>query len=557
MHVSEAPVPSPAPEQARLPWWAAALVGVLSVGAALALGQLIAGLLNNGEASPYLAVGETFIDHVSAPLKEFAVRNFGTGDKTVLLESMGVVLLGFGVLAGLVSRRRPTPGLVLATVLGAIGIFAVLTRGGVTPLDVLAPITSLLAGVGVFAVLHRLALEWTVARTRQADATALAAAPAEPGDETWQRPEAGPDLAALADRTGRSRRRFLASSAGIAVGAGVVAVGGNMLTEQAAALASRAAVGPLVATYTAPAIPLGADFTGTGTPSYLTGNGDFYRIDTELTVPSVQTGDWSLKIHGMVDREITFSYSDIRNRPLTEQLVTLCCVSNPVGGPYISNAQWIGVPIADLLAEAGVHPGADQVLSTSVDGWTAGTPVDMLTDRSVGALLAIGMNGQPLPIEHGFPARMVVPGLYGYVSATKWVVDMKLTTFAADQAYWVPRGYSQQAPVKTESRIDVPAAFARVRSGSVPIAGIAWAQGKGIEKVEVSLDNGPWQPTQLSTLVSKNTWRMWRVFVNLKPGSHTVRARATDATGYTQTADVVDTVPNGASGYPSVQFTAN
>ena len=532
--VTESPAPAPAAERPRLPWWAAVVVGVVSLGAALALGQLVAGLLNNGAASPYLAVGETFIDHVSAPLKEFAVRSFGTGDKTVLLAAMGVVLFGFGVLAGLTSRRDPRPGLVLAAALGAAGIFAVLTRGGVGPLDVLAPIASLIGGVALFALLHRLALAW--ARDRAVD---RAADPADP---------------ALA---GRSRRTFLASSAGVAVGAGVVAIGGNLLTEQAAAVASRNAVGPLIATYTAPEIPLGADFAATGTPAYLTSSGDFYRIDTELTVPSLRTEDWSLKIHGLVDREVTFSYSDIRDRPLTEQLVTLCCVSNPVGGPYISNARWIGVPLADLLAEAGVRPEADQVLSTSVDGWTAGTPVEMLTDRTVGALLAIGMNGQPLPIEHGFPARLVVPGLYGYVSATKWVVDLKLTTFAADRAYWVPRGYSQRAPVKTESRIDVPAAFARVKAGSVPVAGIAWAQGKGIDKVEVSVDNGPWQAAQLSTLVSKNTWRMWRTFVDLKPGTHSVRARATDATGYTQTADVVDTVPDGASGYPSVQFTAN
>jgi DMSO/TMAO reductase YedYZ molybdopterin-dependent catalytic subunit len=563
VRVTEAPTPSPAPGRVRLPWWVAALVGVLSLGAALALGQLVAGLLNNSEAAPYLAVGETFIDHVSAPLKEFAVRSFGADDKAVLLAGMGVVLLGFGVLAGLLARRRPQPGLVLATVLGAVGIFAVLTRGGVGPLDVLAPITSLIAGVAIFALLHRLALTWTL--DRQAEAAAAASEPSTPDErpeqqrekQAWQRPAAERDQGALADRTGRSRRKFLASSAGVAVGAGVVAIGGNMLTEKAAAAASRSAVGPLVATHTAPAIPLAADFASTGTPTYLTGNGDFYRIDTELTVPSVRAEDWSLKIHGLVDREVTFGYADIRNRPLTEQLVTLCCVSNPVGGPYISNARWIGVPIADLLAEAGVRPGADQVLSTSVDGWTAGTPVDMLTDPNVGALLAIGMNGQPLPIEHGFPARMVVPGLYGYVSATKWVVDLKLTTFATDQAYWVPRGYAQQAPVKTESRIDVPTAFAQVKAGSVPIAGIAWAQGKGIEKVEVSLDNGPWQPAQLSTLVSKNTWRMWRVFLDLKPGTHTVRARATDATGYTQTAEAAGTVPDGASGYPSVQFTVS
>lgn len=512
---------------------------MLGVGAAIAIGQLVAGLVGVAAASPFLAVGETAIDHMFGPAREFAVRTFGTNDKPVLLISMGVVLALFGVLAGLLSRRRALPGEVFAAVLGLVGVVAVLTRAGTGALGVLAPVASLAGGVAVFGWLHHLALRWTAARS--------AAKTGEPAGK----PDSEPDTEL------GTRRRFLAGTAGVVVGAGVAGIGGNLLTEQAATAASRAAVGPLVPATTVNPTPVGADFASIGTPTFLTPNADFYRIDTELTVPEMSTDNWSLRIHGMVDREVTFRWDDIRNRPLTEEVVTLCCVSNPVGGPYISNARFIGVPIADLLAEAGVHPGADQVLSTSVDQWTAGTPVDMLTDRKVGALLAIGMNGEPLPVEHGFPARMVVPGLYGYVSATKWVVDMKLTTFAQDQAYWVPRGYSAQAPVKTESRIDVPAALSKVKAspaGSVPIAGIAWAQGKGIAKVEVSLDNGPWQPAQLSTEVSKNAWRMWRVFVNLGPGTHTVRARATDATGYTQTGDIADTVPNGATGYPSVQF---
>jgi hypothetical protein len=234
--------------------------------------------------------------------------------------------------------------------------------------------------------------------------------------------------------------------------------------------------------------------------------------------------------------------------------VTLCCVSNPVGGPYISNAKFIGVYMRDLLAEVGVLPEANQLLSTSIDQYTAGTPLDTLTDDR-GAMLAIGMNGQPLPVEHGFPARMVVPGLYGYVSATKWVVDMELTTFSAAQGYWIPRGYSQLAPVKTESRIDKPASFAHVSAGNVVVAGIAWAQTKGIARVEVRVDGGPWQDAQLATEVTKNSWRMWRTFFDLKSGNHTVQSRATDDTGYVQTADTADTIPDGATGWPSVAFT--
>jgi hypothetical protein len=224
-----------------------------------------------------------------------------------------------------------------------------------------------------------------------------------------------------------------------------------------------------------------------------------------------------------------------------------------VGGPYISNGRFIGVLMRDLLAEAGVHPGADQLLSTSVDGYTAGTPVSALTDDR-GSMLAIGMDGQPLPVEHGFPARMVVPGLYGYVSATKWVTDMELTTFGAKQGYWVPRGYSQLAPVKTESRIDVPQSFARVNAGSVVIAGIAWAQTKGIARVEIRVDGGRWQDAQLATEVTKNSWRMWRVFVDLKPGNHRVESRATDDTGYVQTQDQAGEIPDGATGWHSVSF---
>jgi DMSO/TMAO reductase YedYZ molybdopterin-dependent catalytic subunit len=315
---------------------------------------------------------------------------------------------------------------------------------------------------------------------------------------------------------------------------------------------SREAVGTLVPTNDV-TVPVGADFAGSGTPTFITDNSAFYRVDTALTVPQLRTQDWSLRIHGMVDQEKTFSYADIRDRPLVERVVTLCCVSNPVGGQYISNAKFIGVLLKDLLNEVGVQPGADQLLSTSVDGYTAGTPVDTLMDDR-GAMLAIGMNGQPLPVEHGFPARMVVPGLYGYVSATKWVTDMELTTFQAKQGYWVPRGYSARAPVKTESRIDVPQISATVNAGSVVIAGIAWAQTKGIRRVEVRVDRGPWQDAQLSTEVNKNTWRMWRTFVTLKSGQHLVESRATDDTGYTQTSAVADAIPDGATGYPSVTF---
>jgi DMSO/TMAO reductase YedYZ molybdopterin-dependent catalytic subunit len=521
-------------DASRLPNWVAGLVGVLSLGAALASGQLVAGFVG-AEASPYLAVGDAVVNHTPGWLKEFAVNAFGTADKTVLLSVMAVVLVLLGVLAGLLSRRNYVPGVVIAVLLGIVGVAAVLSRSDLGQLGVLAPVVSLAVGALVFRLLHRQAMEWTLIRG------------AAPDDD-----DGDGDHPLYGDSPGDSRRRFLVGTAGVAVGAGLAAVVGEVLTTDHNVEGSRAAVGNLVPANTV-TVPPGADFASSGTPTFVTNSANFYRVDTALTVPQIRTQDWSLRIHGMVDHPMTFSYADIRNRPLVERVITLCCVSNPVGGPYISNGTFVGVLLKDLLAEVGVQAGADQLLSTSVDGYTAGTPVDTLTDDR-GAMLAIGMNGQPLPVEHGFPARMVVPGLYGYVSATKWVTDMELTTFAARQGYWVPRGYSQQAPVKTESRIDVPGPSGSVNAGAVVIAGIAWAQTKGIQRVEVRVDGGPWQDAQLSAEVNKNTWRMWRTFVTLKAGSHLVESRATDDTGYTQASQQADAIPDGATGYPSVTF---
>ncbi|HEY1570852.1 MAG TPA: molybdopterin-dependent oxidoreductase [Pseudonocardiaceae bacterium] len=527
-------VDRPAGAAPRLPWHIGALIGIVGVGSAVGSGQLVAGFVGT-EASPYLAVGDAVVNMTPAWLKNFAVSNFGTNDKLVLLSTMGVVLLLLGALAGVLSRRSAVPGTLFAVVLGVAATAAVLGRSDLGQLGVLAPVVSLVAGALVFRLLHRLAGEWIAMRDFKAQE------------------HSGNRHPVYGDPAGDTRRKFLISTMGVAVGAGVAGLIGGIETSDHDVEGSREAIGRLVPVRPT-TVPPGADFARNGTPSFITNAADFYRVDTALTVPQLRAEDWSLRIHGMVDRELTLHYDDIRRHNLTEEIVTLCCVSNPVGGPYISTARFEGVLLRDLLAEVGVHPDADQLLSTSVDGYTAGTPVDTLTDGR-GAMLAIGMNGQPLPVEHGFPARMVVPGLYGYVSATKWVVDMELTTFGAAQGYWVPRGYSQQAPVKTESRIDVPGSFATVRAGSVVIAGIAWAQTKGIDKVEVRVDNGPWVPAQLSAEVTKNAWRMWRMFVDLGPGSHTVQSRATDDTGFTQTAQLADPIPNGASGYPSASFT--
>jgi DMSO/TMAO reductase YedYZ molybdopterin-dependent catalytic subunit len=289
-----------------------------------------------------------------------------------------------------------------------------------------------------------------------------------------------------------------------------------------------------------------------GASPYVVPNGDFYRIDTALYPPQVDPSTWQLTIHGMVRNPITITWEQLLQRPMIERYVTLTCVSNEVGGDLIGNALWLGTPIKALLEEAGPLPGADQVVQRSVDGWTCGTPTTALLDGR-DALLAVGMNGRPLPIAHGFPVRMVVPGLYGYVSACKWITEIELSRFSDFDAYWVPRGWSQQAPIKTESRIDAPRDGARRKAGTVAVAGVAWAQHRGISKVEVQIDNGPWQVATLAATVSSDTWREWSYQWPATAGKHTVRVRATDATGDTQTREPADPAPDGASGWHTIQ----
>ncbi|KAA9155425.1 molybdopterin-dependent oxidoreductase [Amycolatopsis acidicola] len=485
---------------------------MLALVAALAAGHLVAAFISVN-ASPYLAVGNGAIDLTPVWLKEFAVRSFGTHDKLVLLSGMAAVLVVAAAVAGLVSRHSPWPGTLVIGVFGLVGLFAVYERPDLDAIALLAPWASLVVGVVVFPAVYR----------------------------------------ASGIRKDASRRSILV---GVLAGSALAAVGGQLLGSAKNAAASRAAVGRLVPARTAPAIPADADFANLGTPPFLTPNTGFYRVDTALTVPQVRTEDWSLRVHGMVGRERRYRYADIRNRPLVERTITMTCVSNEVGGPYVSTANFVGVDLADLLEEAGVQPGAEQLFSSSVDGWTSGTPVSAALDRGRGAMLALGMNGEPLPLEHGFPARLVIPGLYGYVSATKWVTDLEVTTWQAKRAYWLRRGWGEQAPIKTGSRIDTPKGFANVPAGKVRAAGIAWAQHTGIGKVEVRVDNGPWQEATLSRQVTVDTWRMWWCELIVPPGSHQISCRATDLSGYTQTGDRAGTVPDGATGWHTVTFTA-
>ena len=393
-----------------------------------------------------------------------------------------------------------------------------------TQADLLAPLAAVVAGVGAFALLHGLGLRARGGDRRVAGARCC-----------WR----------VARRWGWARWRRRAAGC-----CSPAAWGPRAPTSPRCSAGRSTSSGPRP-------LPRAAAFPQLGTPTFLTANSEFYRIDTALRVPTLSADDWSLRVHGMVGRELTLRFEDLADRPLVERTITMTCVSNPIGGNLVSTANFVGVPLRDVLLEAGVAPGADQLFSTSSDGWYTGTPMATVLEPDRGALLAIGMNGEALPYEHGFPVRMVVPGLYGYVSGTKWLVDLEATTFAdpEKQGYWLQRGWSQRGPIKTMTRIDNPVGFAQVAADTVTVAGIAWAQHTGIAKVEIRVDGGPWRATTLSDEVSVDTWRMWHAELALPPGSHSVEARATDKSGYAQTDQRADPIPDGATGWPSVRFT--
>ena len=523
----------------RVPLLSAAASGFIAVAAAIATGHLVSGLLLTPQASPFLAVGNAAIDRTPAAVKDFAIRNFGTGDKTALLAGMAVVLALVGVAIGLISRRSVVPGLVAIAAVGIVGGLAVHGRS-VATVGLLAPAASLVVGLAVFWWLRR----WAAAPgTSDAD-------PAS--DDSGASPAAG----------GPDRRRFLLGSLGASVGAVVAGWGGFALASRVDVGASRSAVGELVPTTPAPPIPPGAAFPELGTPTFITPAADFYRIDTNLTVPQLRAEGATLRITGMVDEPLELSFDEIRSMPLVEKTITMTCVSNEVGGPYVSTANFIGVPLMEVLDKAGIQSGAQQVVGHAVDGFTLGTPLDMLR-ASKDAMLVIGMNREALLPEHGFPLRTVVPGLYGYVSATKWLTELELATYDF-KPYWVERGWDGQppgvVPIKISSRIDAPTSFQQVPGGAVTVAGTAWAQGRGISRVEVRFDKDQWQNAELATEVNLNTWRMFRLTAQLPPGQHTVTCRAYDGQGTMQVEERLrlinpGPVPDGSTGWQSIIFT--
>ncbi|MEU0572370.1 molybdopterin-dependent oxidoreductase [Nonomuraea sp. NPDC005983] len=529
-----------------VPVWAGALVGLVAGGVALGVAELVAGLVGP-ETFPVVAVGDAFVDLTPAWLKEFAIENFGENDKTVLVGGVLAVLALVAAVIGVLARRRPGYGWVGLGLFGVVGVLAVLTRPGAGIVDALPTVVGVLAG------------GWTLGRLMRRAAVeperlaATAERPAVPGSGDTG-PERPAVMRAGCEPYAFDRRRLLTGVAGGVAVAGVGAVVGQMLGGRKMVDAARTRLALPAPAYPAKPLPAGADLRINGLSPFITNNQDFYRVDTALIVPQVDPRQWKLRIHGLVDRPVELTYDDLLRRPLTESYVTLTCVSNEVGGQYAGNARWLGVRMADVLRAAGIRSDADMLLSTSVDGFTCGTPLDVVTDGR-DALFAIAMNGEALPIEHGFPVRQVVPGLYGYVSATKWVTDIKVTRFDLDEAYWTPRGWAAKGPIKTQSRIDLPRPGASVPAGRTTVAGVAWAQHTGVDAVEVRVDRGEWRQARLAQVPGPDTWRQWSYDWDAFPGKHTIQVRATDAHGRTQTEQQAPPAPDGATGWHTVEVT--
>jgi DMSO/TMAO reductase YedYZ molybdopterin-dependent catalytic subunit len=516
----------------------AALSGLAAAGVALGVAEVVA-VLTGPLSSPLFAVGGVVVDNVPAPVKDAGIAVFGTHDKTALIIGTVVLLGAYAALLGVLAVRRWMVGAAGIALFAVIGVTAALTRNDAGVAAALPTLAGAVAAFFALRYLLRVAVE----------AEPAPAAAVSPSDAA---PTAPPVVSPSAYREG-GRRRFLVGLGGAAGVAAVGGVGGRLLTSRRAVTAARSAV---VLPPAPPAAPIPAGAQVDGAVPYVTSNNDFYRIDTALYPPQIDPSTWELRIHGMVRNPITITWEQLLRRPMVQRYVTLACVSNDVGGDLIGNALWLGVPIKELLDEAQPLPDADQVVQRSSDGWTCGSPTAVLRDGR-DALLAVGMNGEPLPVRHGFPVRMVVPGLYGYVSACKWITEIELTRFADFDAYWVPRGWSALGPIKTQSRIDTPRDGATRPAGQVTVAGVAWAQHRGITKVEVQADNGPWEPATLAPVVSADTWVQWSYSWPATAGEHTLRVRATDKDGQTQPSTRAPSAPDGATGWHSVQVTVD
>ncbi|MBZ4488566.1 molybdopterin-dependent oxidoreductase [Microbacterium sp. cx-55] len=519
--------------KARWLLWSA-LSGVISAAMFLAVAELTALIAVRG-ASPLEAVGAFVIDIVPQPVKEFAIATFGESDKIVLLASLGLAAVIGAAIAGTLEYLKPPLGVVLFGAVTIATAAALVTRAAAGPLNALPALTGGIAAVVLLRFLVRALRRWRDARVARTAATT----PATAGDAA-----SGTAPGALP-----GRRAFLTLALVSTVAAAVVGTGSRIINGATSSIASIRDALRLPSPRSRVTIPAGAELDVPGISPLYTPNADFYRVDTALTVPQIDPSTWRLVIDGMVDQRIELSFDDLVARGLDEYSVTLTCVSNEVGGGLVGNAIWQGIPVRDLLALAGPASDADMVLSRSFDGFTASTPLESLTDDNLDAILAVAMNGEPLPLQHGFPVRMVVPGLYGYVSATKWLTQLTVTRFDRDEAYWTPRGYSDKAPIKMSSRIDTPRVDQPATAGTLALAGVAWAQPIGIGKVEVKIDDADWQEATLSSPVSTNSWVQWMLPWEAAAGVYTVTVRAYDLDGNQQVEDRAAIAPNGSSGW--------
>jgi DMSO/TMAO reductase YedYZ molybdopterin-dependent catalytic subunit len=491
--------------------------------------------------SPVLDVGDRMVDILAEfpALKERAIDLFGTNDKPALLIGIGVLLAIYAFVMGVVAVRKSLlAGTVMVALFAIVGVWAALGRANST-WEATIPT---LVGAAVAAVALRFISRRLAAPT-----------PAAEPVEAWS-PAAE---AVVADGVAVGSRRGFLGDAGRLLGAfgaaaAALGFGGRALARSRfSASGSRKNVSVPTAEQQLPALPVDVQVDVPGVSAFLTPNDEFYRIDTALEVPQLTTAGYRLTVKGLVDNEIELTWQDLINRPMIERDVTLTCVSNNVGGHYIGNARWIGARLDELLREAGPRDGADMVVGRSVDGFECGFPLENALDGR-DAMVAVAMNGEPLPLEHGFPARLVVPGLYGYVSATKWLTEIELTRFADFEHYWEQRGWAERAPIKLQSRIDVPKGLARVPAGEVAVAGVAWAQHVGVGAVEVSIDDGDWQPATLAAQDTIDTWRQWLYSWDATPGRHSIKVRATDRDGNVQTSQRAEPIPDGATGHHQI-----
>jgi DMSO/TMAO reductase YedYZ molybdopterin-dependent catalytic subunit len=502
-----------------LPRTLAAVIGLLAGSAALGTWELLAGLVD-GIASPIATFGALVIALQPPGAQSLVVSIFGTADKLALnLAVLLVALLGAAAL-GLLARRHSSLAEAGYGIAGTLAFAASLRE----PLNDWLP-TLVAAALSIGAAI------WVLRRLLRIAHAATAAPAAEMPD--W------------------SRRRFIGTSVAVGVSALTAGTLGRVLLEQRAAAVAEVPQVPGPVETAAP-LPAGAALDVPGITPLVISNADFYRIDTQLFTPHLSAGDWKLTVTGMVDHPLTLTYDQLLAMPLHEEYVTIQCVSNEVGGDLVGNALWRGVRLNDVLDRAGVQAGATQLVGRAFDGWTGGFPTAWLAGSDREALIAVAMNGEPLPPAHGYPARLMVPGLYGYVSATKWLTNINLTTLEGFDGYWIPLGWAKLGPIKTASRIDVPRPDQNLVAGALPVAGVAWAPDRGISAVELQVDDGPWLPAELSTPISASTWVQWLVRWNATRGRHQLRVRATDGDGTVQIANVQPPAPSGATGYHTI-----